>query len=41
VHLTLAITTINSYNRFNVAFRTPAESAEPLFNQLRKTAAPA
>jgi AhpD family alkylhydroperoxidase len=36
VHLTFAITTINSYNRFNVAFRTPAESAEPLFEQLRK-----
>jgi AhpD family alkylhydroperoxidase len=38
VHLTLAITTINSYNRFNVAFRTPAEAAEPLFNQLQRPA---
>ena len=38
VYLTLAITTINSYNRFNVAFRTPAENAEPLFNQLRAMA---
>jgi AhpD family alkylhydroperoxidase len=38
VYLTLAITTINSYNRFNVAFRTPAEGAEPLFNQMRQPA---
>lgn len=37
-YLTLAITVINSYNRFNVAFRTPAEAAEPLFEQLRKLA---
>lgn len=36
VHLSLAITTINSYNRFNVAFRTPAEAAEPLFAQLQQ-----
>jgi AhpD family alkylhydroperoxidase len=35
-YLTLAITTINSYNRFNVAFRTPAEAAEPLFKQLQR-----
>ncbi len=34
VFLTLAITAINSFNRFNVAFRTPAEAAEPLFKQL-------
>jgi AhpD family alkylhydroperoxidase len=32
----LAKTTINSYNRFNVAFRTPAEAAEPLFKQLQR-----
>jgi len=38
-YLTLAITTINSYNRFNVAFRTPAELAEPLFNQMRRATA--
>jgi AhpD family alkylhydroperoxidase len=37
-YLTWAITIINSYNRFNVAFRTPAEAAEPLFQQLRKMA---
>jgi len=36
--LTWAIATINSYNRFNVAFRTPAEAAEPLFKQLRQMA---
>jgi AhpD family alkylhydroperoxidase len=41
VYLTWAITIINSYNRFNVAFRTPAEAAEPLFEQLHKMAAPA
>lgn len=34
IYLTLAITTINSFNRFNVAFRTPAEAAQPLFEQL-------
>jgi AhpD family alkylhydroperoxidase len=36
VYLTLAVTVINSYNRFNVAFRTPAEAAEPLFRQLQR-----
>ena len=41
VYLTLAITLINSYNRFNVAFRTPAEAAEPLFKQLQRQMAPA
>ena len=34
IYLTLAVTTINSWNRFNVAFRTPAEAAEPTFKQL-------
>jgi alkylhydroperoxidase family enzyme len=29
VNLTLAITTINSWNRLNVAFRTPAGSYRP------------
>lgn len=29
IDLTLAITTINSYNRFNIAFRTVAGSYEP------------
>ncbi|ACT96490.1 carboxymuconolactone decarboxylase family protein [Dyadobacter fermentans] len=29
VDLTVAITTINSYNRFNIAFRTEAGSYEP------------
>ncbi|WP_353721267.1 carboxymuconolactone decarboxylase family protein [Dyadobacter sp. 676] len=29
IDLTLAITTINSYNRFNIAFRTEAGSYEP------------
>jgi len=38
VMLTWAITTINTYNRFNVAFRTPAEKAEPLFKQMRQMA---
>jgi AhpD family alkylhydroperoxidase len=34
VYLTLAITTINSFNRFNVAFRMPAENGEAAFKQL-------
>jgi AhpD family alkylhydroperoxidase len=38
VYLTLAVTTINSFNRFNVAFRTPAEGAQPLFDQMRAAA---
>ncbi|HQU93082.1 MAG TPA: carboxymuconolactone decarboxylase family protein [Pyrinomonadaceae bacterium] len=29
VDLTLAVTTINTWNRFNVAFRTPAGSYQP------------
>lgn len=29
IDLTLAVTTINTYNRFNVAFRTPAGSYVP------------
>jgi AhpD family alkylhydroperoxidase len=29
VDLTIAVTTINSYNRLNVAFRTPAGSYQP------------
>jgi AhpD family alkylhydroperoxidase len=39
VFLTLAITTINTYNRFNVAFRTPAEAADEVFKQLHPKAA--
>jgi AhpD family alkylhydroperoxidase len=34
VHLTLAITTINAYNRFNVAFRTSPNRAEAVFQHL-------
>lgn len=34
VHLTLAVTAINTWNRFNVAFRTPPERAEEVFQQL-------
>ncbi len=34
VHLTLAITTINSWNRLNIAFHTPPERAEDVFRQL-------
>lgn len=34
-YLTLAITTINSFNRFNVSFRTPAEAAQGVFDQMR------
>ncbi len=29
VDLTLAVTTINTYNRFNIAFRTPAGDYQP------------
>jgi AhpD family alkylhydroperoxidase len=29
IDLTLAVTTINTYNRINIAFRTPAGSYEP------------
>ena len=29
VDLTLAVTTINTWNRFNIAFRTPAGSYQP------------
>ena len=29
VNLTLAVTTINAWNRLNVAFRTPAGSYQP------------
>jgi AhpD family alkylhydroperoxidase len=38
VYLTLAITTINSFNRFNVALRTPAEAAETVFSRMHATA---
>lgn len=41
VYLTLAITLINSYNRFNVAFGTSPEGAEAVFNMLRRQAEPA
>ena len=34
VYLTLAITLINSYNRFNVAFGTSPERADAVFKQL-------
>ncbi|MGZ3506268.1 MAG: carboxymuconolactone decarboxylase family protein [Vulcanimicrobiaceae bacterium] len=40
-YLTLAINTINSYNRFNVGFGTPPEGAEALFKMLQAQAAPA
>jgi AhpD family alkylhydroperoxidase len=38
VFLTLCITTINDWNRFNVAFRTPADAAEPYFRQKHRAA---
>ena len=38
VYLTLAINTIGSWNRFNVAFGTSAARAEDLFDMQRKTA---
>ena len=34
VYLTLAVATINAYNRFNVAFGTPPEGAESVFRML-------
>lgn len=33
VHLTLAVTVINTWNRFNVAFRTSPDLAEAVFQQ--------
>jgi AhpD family alkylhydroperoxidase len=38
VHLTLAITQINVWNRFNVAFRNVPGSYQPNMEQLKKTA---
>lgn len=35
VDLTLAVNTINSWNRFAIAFRTPPESAEAVLEALR------
>ena len=29
IDLTLAVTTANTYNRFNIAFRTPADVPRP------------
>jgi AhpD family alkylhydroperoxidase len=34
VYLTLAITNINAWNRFNVGFRTPPERAQAVFDQV-------
>lgn len=40
VYLTLAVNTINAWNRFNVAFGTPPERADEVFRMLHpKTAA--
>ncbi len=39
VYLTLAINTINSWNRLSVAFGTPPESAEAVFERLHGRAA--
>jgi AhpD family alkylhydroperoxidase len=39
VHLTLAINTINSWNRFNVAFGTSPERAETVFKMLHANGA--
>lgn len=41
VYLTLAVTLINSYNRFNVAFGTSPELADVVFKRLHGQAAPA
>lgn len=38
VALTLAVTAINAFNRFNVAFRTSPEGADAVFAQLHPTA---
>jgi AhpD family alkylhydroperoxidase len=38
VNLTLAVTQINAWNRFNVAFRNIAGSYQPNVQQLKKTA---
>jgi AhpD family alkylhydroperoxidase len=38
VYLTLAVTLINSWNRFNVAFGTPPERAEEVFKMLHAIA---
>jgi AhpD family alkylhydroperoxidase len=38
VYLTLAINTIDSWNRFNVGFHTPPERAEEVFAQLYASA---
>jgi AhpD family alkylhydroperoxidase len=37
--LTLAVTTINAWNRFNVAFHTSPDRAEAVFHQLHSAAA--
>lgn len=34
VYLTLAVSTINTWNRFNIAFGTPAERADEVFEML-------
>jgi AhpD family alkylhydroperoxidase len=39
VYLTLAITVINSFNRFNVGFRTSPHAAQAVFDQLHAHAA--
>jgi AhpD family alkylhydroperoxidase len=41
VHLTLAINTINSWNRFNVAFGTSPEHADAVFKMLHPNGAAA
>ncbi|MDQ6931161.1 MAG: carboxymuconolactone decarboxylase family protein [Candidatus Eremiobacteraeota bacterium] len=41
VYLTLAVTTINSYNRFNVAFGTSPADADAVFKMLHREAAAA
>ena|ERR1700694_942270 len=41
VYLTLAVATINTFNRFNVAFGTSPAAADAFFNMLHPEAAPA
>jgi hypothetical protein len=41
VYLTLAVATINTFNRFNVAFGTSPADADAVFKMMHPEAAPA
>jgi alkylhydroperoxidase family enzyme len=41
VYLTLAVTTINTFNRFNIAFGTSPADADAVFKMIHPEAAPA